>query len=534
MEGAAYPAAVWSGADLGFRWANRRFLEMLWEAGSRFDLLGMPMAGFLSDTSAAIKFQDASYTGESCTDPAYPYVTPDGAQTYWRLTLLPVPSRLGDPYDVLVTAVDVTTSVLAERSAHRQREELAAAEGLIQRTVLSTLDAEEILQRTLVEATEVYGADWGWIALHEIDSWVLRNVHGWPVETLGRSFRDTETSLPRLAAESCSVIVAPCPQELDQRGRELMARHDIGAFILVPLFGRGEVQGVMGFCWSDPEPLEEAHRELGEKLSLAVTLGLENARAYGAERTTARTLQSAFFALPRSFEGLEVSHLYHSATGGSRVGGDFYDVVETAPGRVGMLIGDVSGHGVECSALAALVKSAMHVHALEAGPPCRVLSATNELVLKSLTGGSYASAFFGVLDTTTGSLAYCSAGHPEPLLIPARRKPKLLTTSQLVLGVESKVRYANSKATLDLGDTLVLYTDGLIEARDKHGAQFGSERLLESARRAVDAPLSHVPEMLFMDAFSFAEGTLADDVAILALRRPEPGERSEELALQTA
>lgn len=535
LEGASYPAAVWSGAELAFRWANRCFLEMLWEAQSRFDMLGMPMRGFLSDAEMAVRFQDAAYTGQPHTQPSYLYRDPSGVETYWRLSLLPVPARLGDPYDVLVTAVDVTGTVVAERSAERCVADLASAEGLIQRTILSSLDADEILQRALVDATEAYGADWGWIALREIDSWVFRNVHGWPAEMVGRAFRDDELSLPRLAAEANAVVLAASPGTTDARSRSLMERHDIGAFLLVPLFARGEVRGVMGFCWNDPEPLEEAHRDLGEKLSLALTLALENARTYGNERYIARTLQSAFFALPRRLPGVEFAHLYHSATG-SGVGGDFYDIIEPAPGRIGVFIGDVAGHGVGVSALASLVKSSMHVHALAAPSPRKVLAATNELVVSSMTGGEYASAFFGLLDTTDGSFAYCSAGHPEPALVQRGRKPRLLRAHEVLLGVSEGMAYRNETAVLDVGDMIVLYTDGLTEARDAKGRQYGTSRLLRAAERAAEAAIERVPESVFLDAFSFCEGSLCDDVAILAVRRTEPpsGHLQQRLALDVA
>jgi serine phosphatase RsbU (regulator of sigma subunit) len=532
LEGAQYPAAVWSGADLQFRWANRRFLEMLWEAQSRFDVLGMPMRGFLSDADMAVRFQDAAYTGEPYTDPAYPYCTPAGRDTFWRLTLLPVPARLGDPYDVLLTAVDVTAEHFAAAERQNRIADLASAEGLIQRTILSTLEADEILQRALVDATEAYGGDYGWIALREAESWVFRNVHGWPVESIGRAFRETDLSLPRLAAEAQAVVVASSPQTGDQRARELMARHDIGAFLLVPLYVRGEIGGVMGFCWNDPEPLGDAHRELGEKLSLAITLALENARAYGEERRIARTLQSAFFAVPPGIPGVEFSHLYHSATGGARVGGDFYDVIEAQPGRVAVLIGDVSGHGVGVSALASLVRSAMHVHALQAPSPRGVLSATNELVTRSMLASDYASAFFGLLDVADGSFAYCSAGHPQPVLVPVGQRPRLLSSRQIVLGVQADVPYANDTASIGVGDTLLMYTDGLTEARDTSGRQYGTERLLRSVRKAADLPLTHLPEQVFLDAFSFAEGRLKDDVAILALRRTDPPEPSAQQRLE--
>ncbi|HEY3318062.1 MAG TPA: SpoIIE family protein phosphatase [Coriobacteriia bacterium] len=534
LEGASYPAAVWSGSRLQFTWANRRFLEMLWEAQSRFDRLGMPMRGFLSDADMAVRFQDAAYTGEPYTDVAYPYRTPTGLQTYWRLSLLPVPGRLGDPYDVLLTAVDVTAEHTAGQHRRRRDADLASADGLIQRTILSTLDADEILQRALVEATEAYGADWGWIALREIDSWVFRNVHGWPAESIGRSFLDSDLSLPRLAAEANGVVMAASPSVADDRERELMARHDLGAFLLVPLYAKGEVRGVMGFCWSDPEPLDEAHRDLGEKLSLSTTLALENARAYGRERHIAKTLQSAFFAVPEHVPGVEFSHLYHSATGGASVGGDFYDIVEVTPGRIGMLIGDVSGHGVDVSALATLVRSSMHVHALQAPSPQRVLAATNDVIMRSMFGG-YASAFFGLLDTSDGSLAYCSAGHPEPVLVPAAERPRFLRAPQLVLGVESEAAYANDVTSLAVGDTLLLYTDGLTEVRDPRGRQFGADRLLRAVERAAAEPLEKMPESVFLDAFSFAEGRLSDDIAILAVCRADPSASGQErLAIDAA
>lgn len=164
------------------------------------------------------------------------------------------------------------------------------------------------------------------------------------------------------------------------------------------------------------------------------------------------------------------------------------------------------------------------------------MSATNDLVVRSLSGSDYASAFFGLLDTSDGSFAYCSAGHPQPVLAPVSGKPRLLREPQLVLGVQADALYANDTTMLDVGDTLLLYTDGLIEARDPQGRQFGTERLLHSLVRATESPLEQLPEAVFLDAFSFAEGELADDVAILAVRRaasPEPPAQ-ERLALGVA
>ena len=98
------------------------------------------------------------------------------------------------------------------------------------------------------------------------------------------------------------------------------------------------------------------------------------------------------------------------------------------------------------------------------------------------------------------------------------------------------MRYENHDAILDVGDLLVLYTDGLIEARSPHGEAFGSERLLHACAQIAAESAETVPESLFMSAFSFAEGRLADDIAIVALRRGAPLEGFDQgrLALETA
>lgn len=517
LEGSSFPAALWSGADLQFRWANRPFLALLRESQSRFDLLGMPTRGFLSDTPSAVHLQDVAYTGQPYTEPEYEYQTPTGESQFFQLTMLPVPARLGDPHNVLLTAIDVTVEASARRKRDAQRADLRQAKDLIDRTVLSSLDAEEILQRVLVEATEALGADWGWIALRELDNWVFRNVHGWPVESIGRAFRDDETSLPRLAADARAVVAEGSARKAPPVAHDLMRQFDIGAFMLVPLFARGDVKGVLGFCWDCEMAFTDAHLELADKLAVSLALATQNARAYGAERYVARTLQSAFFTVPRAIPGLEYGHLYHSASG-ARVGGDFYDILEPAPGKVGILIGDVAGHGIDVSGLTSLVKSTMRVQALDSAAPGSVVANTNELVVRA-DSESYASAFFGLLDTCNGGMSYSSAGHPGPVVVHAGQDPLILPYADIVLGVQPGARYGTRHAYLEVGDLLVLYTDGLTEARDGHGGRYGTERLLRAVARMHDNETASVPESLFLDAFSFADGELSDDVAIVALRR---------------
>src|SRR5574340_591700 len=158
LEGASFPAALWSGSDLRFTWTNRVFRDLLEDVRPQWDLLGMPVRGFLSDSRSAARFIDVAYTGHPVTEPEYEFRASWGEVTYWQLSYLPVPGRIGHPFDVLLLAVDVSASVTERAASEAFATDLRRAIDLIDVTVLSSLDAEDILQRVLVEATEALAA----------------------------------------------------------------------------------------------------------------------------------------------------------------------------------------------------------------------------------------------------------------------------------------------------------------------------------------------------------------------------------------
>ena len=517
---------------------NRAFRGLLHDARPQYDLLGMPVRGFLSDSHSAARFIDVAYTGEPFTEPEHEFRGTRGAVSYWQLSYLPVPAHIGQPFDVLLLAVDVTPVVTARRERQAEAAELRRATRLIDVTVLSSLDAEDILQRVLIEATEALGADWGWIAERDEGGWVFRNVHGWPSEIEGLRFAEDDLSLPGLCARAGAPVAVSRSEARSRQHIELLQRHDIGAFAVVPVRSRGEITGVMGFCWDGDVDFAPARTELLGQLELALSLALENARQYQLERRLTRALRGAFFTAPRVLEGFEMGHLYHAASGLGMVGGDFYDVIPLEAGRVGVLIGDVSGHGTEAASLTALVKSAMRAETLRLPSPESVMTQTNELVLHDAAAHQFVSAFHGVIDVGSGRLAYSLAGHPSPVLLRGGREPMLLEADGGVLGATGGMRYGVHEATFDEGDLLVMYTDGLTEARCPSGEAFGTARLLEAVAVSADESAESLPESLFLSAFSFCEGRLADDVAIVALRRTgadaEFGERVRALEAASA
>ena len=498
---------------------NHAFRTLLHDAHPQYDLLGMPVQGFLSDSPSAARFIDVAYTGEPLTEPEHEFRSAQGGVSYWQLSYLPVPAHIGQPFDVLLLAVDVTSVVAARREREADAVELRRATRLIDVTVLSSLDAEDILQRVLIEATEALGADWGWIAERDSDGWVFRNVHGWPSEIEGLRFTEDELSLPGVCARAGTPVAVSRKDAHSRQHTDLLDRHDIGAFAVVPVRSRGDVTGVMGFCWDADVDFANARFELLGQLELALSLALENARQYEVERRLSRALRGAFFTAPKAIPGFEMGHLYHAASGAGMIGGDFYDIIPLEPGRVGVLIGDVSGHGPEAASLTALVKSAMRAETLRLPSPDSIMAQANELVLHDAAAHQFVSAFHGVVDAALGRVTYSLAGHPSPVLLRGGREPVLLETDGGVLGATGGMHYETHETAFDVGDLLVMYTDGLTEARSPSGETFGTDRLLSAVAASADEPTETVPESLFLSAFSFCEGRLADDVAIVALRR---------------
>lgn len=532
LEGASFPAALWSGSLLRFTWTNRVFRDLLEDVRPQWDLLGMPVRGFLSDSRSASRFIDVAYTGQPITVPAYEYKASWGEVSYWQLSYLPVPGRIGHPFDVLMLAVDVTRAVADQNARDAEAADLRRALNIIDVTVLSSLDAEEIVQRVLVEATEALGADWGWLAERDAGKWVFRNVHGWPIEITGLTFAEDELSLPALAARSGHALAVSQSDATKREHFDLMLKHDIGGFALVPLKSRGDVNGVMGFCWDSDLTFNEVHLDLLRKLELSLSLALENARQYATERQVTRKLRSAFFSTPQALPGYELGHLYHSASGAATVGGDFYDVIALPGGKVGVVIGDVAGRGLEAAGLTSLVKSAIRSEALRLPSPETVMDRANELVMHGAEPHEFVSAFFGLVDSASGHMAYSLAGHPPPVMVRSGGEAVFLPDDGGVLGVTASMRYENRETRLEVGDLLVLYTDGLLDARTPRGEEYGRERLLRACTAAADQQATDIPESLFLSAFSFSEGHLPDDVAIVALRRTEAVSGAEQGCLE--
>jgi PAS domain S-box-containing protein len=244
------------------------------------------------------------------------------------------------------------------------------------------------------------------------------------------------------------------------------------------------------------------------------------------QREIASTLQGALLDIPEETSLVMFSHLYRSATRDASVGGDFYDVFKVKDNRMAVLIGDVCGHGVEAARVAILVKDVVHAFAHQFSQPEMVLTKTNDLLLEKRIHGFF-TVFLGFLDPDTGVLEYSSAGHPPAVLRTAEGGVEELAAGSPPVGVFPGHSWKAGQVQLHKGDLLLLYTDGLIEAR-RNGDFFGQEGLVKLLTHWKNPSPELLPQALLDEVLSFSGGALSDDVAMLALSlRDIAGEGSE-------
>jgi len=262
----------------------------------------------------------------------------------------------------------------------------------------------------------------------------------------------------------------------------------------------------------DPETLATAGT-----ISQQAALAIDNARLYQQQKQFAETMQQSLLPQERpAVPGLEVGTVYDSAARVD-VGGDVFDFLELPDGRLAVVLGDVTGHGIDATADMAMAKFVFRSLARNHPEPASFLAHANEVVLDELAGGKFITMVAVVVDPL-GEVLCASAGHPEPRLLLPDGTVESLRCGGIALGVEPAQEYESVRAVLPPGGVVVLYTDGVVEAR-RGRELFGVERLDGLlADRHSESP-QQLAQSILDTCRSFAGGELADDCAVVVIRR---------------
>jgi serine phosphatase RsbU (regulator of sigma subunit) len=261
------------------------------------------------------------------------------------------------------------------------------------------------------------------------------------------------------------------------------------------------------------ETLDEAVRIAGQ-----AALAIDNARLYQQQKQFTDTMQRSL--LPQTvpmLAGLELGAAYESSAR-VEVGGDVYDFMELPDGRLAVALGDVTGHGIEAAADMAMAKFVFRSLAREHSEPGDFLESANDVVVGEIAPGKFITMVYIVIDPRSGEVAVAGAGHPAPRIVRADGTVTSLEAHGLVLGIEVGQGYEDVRRQLDRGDAIVLYTDGVIEAR-RDGVLYGPERLDAFLAERASLPPEELAHEVLNDCRAFAEGELADDCAVVVVRR---------------
>jgi serine phosphatase RsbU (regulator of sigma subunit) len=287
---------------------------------------------------------------------------------------------------------------------------------------------------------------------------------------------------------------------------------------VIPLATQAEMLGTLTLLSLDGDrPIAGERLEAAVSIAGQAALALDRVRLYEQQKDFADTMQRSL--LPRTrprLEGLEIGDVYASSTR-VEVGGDVYDFVELADGRLAVVLGDVTGHGIEATADMAMAKYVFRSLAREHPEPAEFLAAANEIVLGEIAAGKFITLLYLTIDPASGELACASAGHPPPRLVGAGHAAEVLWARGLALGIEGDQRYEEARVQLAAGDAVVLYTDGLPEAR-RGGELYGEERLAASLATHAELSAGELAVALVEDCRAFA-GELIDDCAVVVLKK---------------
>jgi serine phosphatase RsbU (regulator of sigma subunit)/anti-sigma regulatory factor (Ser/Thr protein kinase) len=333
---------------------------------------------------------------------------------------------------------------------------------------------------------------------------------------------DAPTGVPNVIRTGRSELYPEVTDEMleatidDPEQLSLALELGLSSVLIVPLTARGRTLGALTLVHAESgRRYDQDDLRFAEDLARRAAVAVDNARLYTREHTAVVTLQQSL--LPRQLPdipGMEFAARYVPATSEVDVGGDWYDAIALGDGSVGIVIGDVAGHGLEAAAIMGQFRNALRAYALDGRGPAAVVERLNRLT-RTFEQNDMATLVYGEFDAASNELHFVRAGHPPPLV---RGADGVVTQvngrGSLPVGVSPNARFEASVVELPPDTTLLLYTDGLVERRGET-LEDGIERLervLASGPEGLEALCDHVIETVAPDP------ERADDIAVLAMR----------------
>ena len=226
------------------------------------------------------------------------------------------------------------------------------------------------------------------------------------------------------------------------------------------------------------------------------------------------------FLLPDGADlpGVKIAYMFQPC---SNVGGDYFDFWSLDNGSVCFVLTDATGHGVSAAMTASIVKALLPTYLKAEQSPAKALRSLNGDLLRLTQDDTFVTAASVLYDMGTSELRWCLAGHPSPVFVPCNEAPRTLEMSSLFLGVfpsgDPLMDISDQELTVQKGDRLIIYSDGLTEAPGKDGGDFGIERLKNILDGNRDKDVNQLRDLLWQAVRDFVDGDLPDDVAFILM-----------------
>src|SRR6266446_6619664 len=449
---------------------------------------------------------------------------------------------------IALTSSDRTTSGLLEaiEGARTKPEETPAARdskhsdllALISKvgiTLLASASLTETLEQIVSLVFEAVPADRCLIMMRDEGSQDLKVAVARLRDRVGDlgEIRVSRNVLEEVVMRGKSVLTSDAQHD-PRFASGTMVLQGVRSVLAVPL---GVSEKVFGIIYADSPIAEgrftEDHLKLLTTLASVAAIRVENARLGEAriqqerlerELQLAMEIQQRFQpAGPPQLFGYELQGISFPCY---EIGGDYYDFIKRDDGRLVIALGDVSGKGTAAALLMSSLHAAIHAQTGSHDTLVETISAVNRYLADNIPPNRFVTLFYAELDPESGALSFLNAGHNPPLIVHAAGTVEKLASGGLPLGIKRDAEYREGRTQLQLGDVLVIYSDGVTEAASPTGEEFGPTRLYEVVSRNVDASAAGIRDRIESALTKFSQGTqAADDITLVICKRQTEARR---------
>jgi serine phosphatase RsbU (regulator of sigma subunit) len=429
----------------------------------------------------------------------------------------------------LLEAIEDARTQSDESTRMAQQSDLLALISKVGIALLSSANLNETLDQVVSLVFEAVPADRSMIMMRDEKSPDLKVAVARLRDRAGEvgEIRISRSVIDEVVTNGKSVLTSDAQADPRFMGGTVMLQ-GVRSVLAVPL---GVGQEVFGIIYAD-SPLAEGrftedHLKVLTTLASVAAIRVQNARLLEEqmervrlerELQVASEIQQRF--QPASAPIVEGYELQGISFPCYEIGGDYYDFIQHDDGKLVVALGDVSGKGPAAALLMSSLHAAVHAHAATHDSLVKTISAVNRYLVESIPANRFVTLFYAELDPKDGSLAFLNAGHNPPLIVHVGGTMEQLAAGGLPLGIMPNADFREGRTRLHPGDVLVIYSDGVSEAVNPGGEEFGPTRLYEVVARNLDASAAGIRDRIESALTKFCQGTpAADDITLVICKR---------------